>query len=70
MKAIIISGFALGFLLGVCSTMAKADKVAEGKAPFMVEKETGKKFYMRPAVHHFRTHHLASNSKAHYKTNK
>ena len=70
MKGLLISGFVFGFLLGVCSTMVKADKVAEGKVPFMVEKGTGKKFYTRPVVHHFRAQHLASNPKAHYKMNK
>jgi hypothetical protein len=67
MKAALTLGFIFGVLFGLCSTPARADKVGEGKVPFMVEKKTGKKFYVRPVVHHFRTRNLASNPKTHQK---
>ena len=63
MKAILTLGLILGFLLGLSGPTASADQVGEGKVPFMVEKKTGKKFYVRPVVHRFRARHLASNSK-------
>jgi hypothetical protein len=65
MKATLTLAFVLSLATIFWSTPARADKVGEGKVPFMVEKGTGKKFYVRPVVHRMRAQQLASSPKVH-----
>lgn len=51
-------------ILATTATVAMAaDPVKTGKAPFMIDTKTGRKFYVRkPVHHHMVSHHIPANA--------